>query len=94
MTKITEEKLLNEKTIEENILSSRDYKFGFYTDIETDRIPPGLSEKTIQLICDKKNEPDWMREWRLKAYRHWITLTEPQWPNFTYGPIDYQALSY
>jgi len=94
MPKSSEEKLLNEKTIEENILSSRDYKYGFYTDIETDRIPKGLNEDIIHLICDKKNEPDWMRQWRLKALRHWMTLSEPQWPNFKYGPIDYQALSY
>ena len=86
--------MLNEKTIEENTLSSRDYKYGFYTDIEMERIPSGLSEEVIHLICDKKKEPDWMREWRLKAYRHWTTMKEPHWPNFEYGPIDYQALSY
>ncbi|MCA9399759.1 MAG: Fe-S cluster assembly protein SufB, partial [Candidatus Omnitrophica bacterium] len=80
--------------MEENALSSREYKYGFYTDIEVDRIPAGLNEDVINMICDKKKEPDWMREWRLKAYRHWITLKEPQWPNFQYGPIDYQKLSY
>lgn len=85
-----ETKILNEKTIEENILTSRDYKYGFYTDIETDRIPKGLSEETIRLISQKKNEPAWMLEWRLKAYRHWLTMKEPHWPNFKYGPIDYQ----
>ncbi|MBI5415304.1 MAG: Fe-S cluster assembly protein SufB [Candidatus Omnitrophica bacterium] len=94
MHKPEETKILNEKTIEENILTSRDYKYGFYTDIETDRIPKGLGEETVHLICDKKKEPDWMREWRLKAYRHWKTMTEPHWPNFKYGPIDYQAVSY
>lgn len=92
--KKAEEKVLNEKTIEENALSSRDYKYGFYTDIETDSIPVGLNEDVINLICDKKKEPDWMRQWRLKAFRHWMTMKEPQWPNFTYGPIDYQGLSY
>jgi Fe-S cluster assembly protein SufB len=89
-----EEKILNEKTIQENTLSSRDYKYGFYTDIETDSIPKGLNEETIRQICKKKNEPEWMLNWRLKAYRHWLTLKEPHWPNFQYGPIDYQALSY
>src|SRR3989338_5946091 len=89
-----ETKLLNEKTIEENVLTSRDYKYGFYTDIETDRIPKGLSEDTIRLISQKKNEPQWMVDWRLKAYRHWLTMKEPHWPNFKYGPIDYQAISY
>ena len=89
-----ETKILNEKTIEENVLTSRDYKYGFYTEIETDRIPKGLSEDTIRLISQKKNEPDWMLEWRLKAYRHWLTMKEPHWPNFKYGPIDYQGVSY
>ncbi len=94
MTKHIGEKLLNEKTIDENILSSRDYKYGFYTDIEMDRIPKGLSEETICLISEKKNEPAWMRDWRMKAYRHWLTMKEPHWGNFQYGPLDYQAISY
>lgn len=89
-----DEKLLNERTIEENSLSRRDYKYGFVTDIETDSIPVGLSEEVINLISDKKKEPDWLREWRLKSYRHWLKMTEPKWPNFSYDAIDYQALSY
>jgi len=89
-----QEKLLNERTIEENTLSSREYKYGFYTDIEADRIPKGLNEDIIRLIVEKKKEPEWMLEWRLKALRHWTTMKEPHWPNFKYGPIDYQALSY
>ncbi len=93
MAKI-EEKILNEKTIQENKLTSRDYQYGFYTDIEMDRIPKGINEDIIRLICKKKNEPDWMLEWRLKAYRHWITLKEPHWANIKYDPIDYQDLSY
>ena len=94
MNKVTEEKLLNEKTIEENTLSSRDYKYGFYTDIEKDRIPKGLNEDVIALLSEKKGEPPWMLNWRLKAYRHWLTMKEPHWPNFEYGPIDYQSVSY
>ncbi len=94
MVKASEEKLLNEKTIEENSLSRRDYKYGFVTDIETERIPMGLNEDIIALIAEKKNEPQWMLEWRLKAYRHWTKMKEPHWPNFHYDPIDYQALSY
>jgi len=89
-----EEKILNAHTIEGNALTSRDYKYGFYTDIEVDRIPKGLNEAVIRLIVEKKGEPDWMLQWRLKAYRHWLTMKEPHWPNFHYGPIDYQALSY
>src|SRR3989338_1823717 len=94
MVKINEEKFLNEKTIEENQLTGRDYKYGFYTSIETDTIPKGLNEDVIRLIVKKKNEPAWMLEWRLKAYRHWLTMKEPHWANFKYGPIDYQGVSY
>ncbi|MBI5094817.1 MAG: Fe-S cluster assembly protein SufB [Candidatus Hydrogenedentes bacterium] len=75
-------------------LTSKDYQFGWVTDIEADTIPFGLTEDTIRLISDKKGEPEWMFEWRLKAYRHWLTLTEPSWANVTYPPIDYQALRY
>lgn len=86
--------MLNEQTIEENTLSSREYKYGFVTDIETDRIPNGLSEDVVRMISNKKEEPQWMLDFRLKAYRHWLTLKEPTWPNFKYGPIDYNAISY
>ncbi|HUK21624.1 MAG TPA: Fe-S cluster assembly protein SufB [Gemmatimonadales bacterium] len=70
------------------------YKYGFITDIEADVVPPGLDENVIRLISGKKHEPEWMLEWRLRAYRHWVTLTEPHWSNLHYGPIDYQAISY
>src|SRR5256885_2152921 len=70
------------------------YKYGFVTDIEADVVPPGLSEDVIRLISVKKGEPQWMLEWRLKAYRHWLKMPEPHWSNVTYGPIDYQAISY
>ena len=70
------------------------YKYGFITDIEADVVPPGLDESVIRLISAKKQEPEWMLEWRLRAYRHWGTLTEPHWSNLRYGPIDYQAISY
>jgi Fe-S cluster assembly protein SufB len=94
MARAAEDKILNEKTIEDNSLSSRDYKYGFYSEIETDRIPNGLNEAVVRLISEKKSEPGWMLDWRLKALRHWQTMVEPKWPNFTYGPIDYQALCY
>ena len=72
-----------------------DYKYGFVTDIETDSLPPGLNEDIIRALSAKKNEPEWMLEYRLKAYRHWQTMSEPrEWPNITYDEIDYQALSY
>jgi Fe-S cluster assembly protein SufB len=75
-------------------LINKDYQAGFETDIEADTIPPGLSEETIRLISSKKREPAWLLEWRLKAYRRWTTMTEPHWPNVSYDPIDYQAISY
>ena len=72
-----------------------DYKYGFVTDIETDDLPPGLSEDIIRAISAKKGEPEWMTEWRLGAYRKWLTMEEPtHWPNLSYEPVDYQALSY
>jgi len=70
------------------------YKYGFVPEIEADSVPPGLSEDVIRLISAKKHEPEWLTEWRLKAYRHWLTMTEPRWPNVHYPPIDYQAISY
>lgn len=77
------------------ILGSQEYKYGFVTDIESDVIPRGLSEETIRLIVEKKNEPEWMLEFRLKAYRHWLTMTEPKhWPNLNYPDINYQDMIY
>ena len=75
-------------------LVNREYQYGFSTDIESDTLPPGLSEDTVRFISAKKQEPEWLLEWRLKAYRRWLTMTEPHWPNVTYAPIDYQAISY
>jgi Fe-S cluster assembly protein SufB len=74
--------------------ANQDYKWGFVTEIDADTVPPGLNEDVIRLISKKKNEPAFMLEWRLKAYRHWLTMTEPTWANIHYPPIDYQATSY
>ena len=82
----------SDKTIEQFVES--EYKYGFTTDVETDTAPPGLSEDIIRLISRKKNEPEFMLEWRLKAYRHWLTMEEPKWPNVHYPPIDYQSIVY
>ncbi|HKE91174.1 MAG TPA: Fe-S cluster assembly protein SufB [Gemmatimonadales bacterium] len=79
-------------SIESQVLQP--YKYGFTTDIEAEVVPPGLSEDVIRLISMKKGEPDWMLDWRLKAYRNWTKMTEPKWSNVKYGPIDYQAISY
>ncbi len=75
-------------------LINKEYQAGFETDIEADTIAAGLSEETVRIISAKKHEPEWLLEWRLKAYRRWTTMTEPHWPNVTYNPIDYQAISY
>jgi Fe-S cluster assembly protein SufB len=75
-------------------LAEREYKYGFVTDIETDTVPKGLNEDIIRLISAKKNEPEFMLQWRLKAFRHWQTMPEPKWPNVHYPPIDYQDIVY
>jgi Fe-S cluster assembly protein SufB len=75
-------------------IAHREYRAGFVTDIESEAIPAGLSEDIIRLISAKKREPEWLLEWRLKAYRHWLTMKEPTWANVRYGPIDYQAIVY
>jgi Fe-S cluster assembly protein SufB len=75
-------------------LVNREYQHGFVTDVESDTIPPGLSEEIIRTISAKKDEPEWLLDWRLKAYRRWLTMKEPHWPNVHYEPIDYQAISY
>src|ERR1022692_3177108 len=74
--------------------ANQEYKWGFVTEIDADTVPPGLNEDVIRLISKKKNEPEFMLEWRLKAYRHWLTMQEPTWANIHYPPIDYQAISY
>jgi Fe-S cluster assembly protein SufB len=81
-------------TTDLDLLTSQDYKYGFVTDIEAESAPPGLNEDIVRWISAKKKEPEFMLEWRLKAFRHWLTMAEPQWPNVHYPPIDYQATSY
>lgn len=75
-------------------ISQSDYKYGFYSDIESESAPIGLCEDTIRFISEKKKEPQWMLEWRLHAYSHWLTLKEPHWQNITYPPINYQDIIY
>ena len=70
------------------------YKYGFVTDIETEKAPRGLSEDTIRFISAKKNEPGWMLEWRLGAYRRWLTMVEPTWAKVSYPKIDFNDLYY
>jgi Fe-S cluster assembly protein SufB len=75
-------------------LAEEEYKYGFYTDIESEAIPAGLNEDVIRLISEKKGEPEWMLEWRLKAYRHWLKMEEPTWAFVSYPKIDYQDIVY
>ena len=79
-------------TIEE--FASKEYKYGFVSEIESDTIPVGLSEEVIRTISSKKNEPEWLLEFRLKAYRHWLTMTDPLWHNLHVTPVDYQKIAY
>src|SRR5207237_5114453 len=86
---------LAEMSTAAELLTNREYKYGFVTDIESDVIPRGLSEDTVRLISSKKHEPEWMLEFRLKAYRNWLKMAEPsRWPNFDYPEIDFQNISY
>jgi Fe-S cluster assembly protein SufB len=76
------------------VLTRQDYKYGFVTDIEAESAPPGLNEDIVRWISAKKNEPQFMLDWRLKSFRHWTTMQEPAWHNVHYPPIDYQKISY
>ena len=73
---------------------NRRYEAGFVTDIETESLPPGLSEDVIRALSAKKSEPAWMTDWRLAAYRHWLTMAPPHWAKLAIAPIDFQAISY
>ncbi|MBS3945496.1 MAG: Fe-S cluster assembly protein SufB [Melioribacter sp.] len=93
------ENLENQEELSEDMkvldeLTSTEYKWGFVTEIESETAPKGLNEDVIRLISSKKNEPEWMTEWRLKAFRYWQKMEEPHWPNVNYPPIDYQDISY
>lgn len=88
------ESIMNTESNQIEELANREYKYGFVTDIEADTAPRGLSEDTVRFISERKNEPVWLLEWRLKAYRHWLTLEEPVWPNVHYPKIDYQNIIY
>src|SRR3954451_15395424 len=82
------------ETREIETLANREYKWGFVTEIEADEAPPGLNEDIIRFISHKKKEPQWLLDWRLKAYRHWLTMKETTWSKTNHPPIDYKATSY
>ncbi|RDJ00103.1 Fe-S cluster assembly protein SufB [Dyella solisilvae] len=98
MTTETSERSDTSSTLRDNAevaaALGRRYEAGFVTDIETDSLPPGLNEDIIRQLSALKHEPEWMTEWRLKAYRHWLTMPEPHWAKLHIGPIDFQAISY
>ena len=80
------------ETIED--LVKQEYKYGFVTDVESESAPPGLNEDIVRLISAKKGEPVWLTDWRLKAYRYWLTLSEPKWQFVKHPPIDFQDITY
>ena len=83
---------MSDKVIEKSI--SQDYKYGFETAVEQDTLPPGLDEGVIRRISEIKQEPEWLLEWRLKAYHHWLNMKEPNWAKVHYPSIDYKSISY
>ena len=89
----TAEELSEDMKILDDVTSS-EYKWGFVTDIDSETVPKGLNEDVIKLISKKKDEPGWMTEWRLKAFRYWQKMEEPTWPNVKYPQIDFQDISY
>ncbi|MBT8420607.1 MAG: Fe-S cluster assembly protein SufB, partial [Gammaproteobacteria bacterium] len=87
-------KALDVEASDVEALVDKKYQHGFVTDVDADTVPPGLDESVIRHISERKGEPEFMLEWRLNAYRHWLTMTEPQWAKVSYKPIDYQDISY
>ena len=87
----------NDRPSSQNVIdeaTSSEYKYGFTSDIDTEIVPPGLSEETVRLISRLKGEPEWLLEFRLKAFRHWLSLTPPEWAHLDIPEIDFQAISY
>src|SRR6266566_2448150 len=82
------------KSVLQEQMAKQEYKYGFVADFDEDTIPKGLNEDVVRLISRKKKEPEWMTEWRLRAYRHWLTMKEPTWSNVRYPPINYQDIIY
>ena len=82
----------SQQTLEE--VTNREYQYGFVTDIDAETVPPGLDESVVRWISNKKEEPQWLLDWRLKAYRRWLKMVDPSWAKVDYPPIDYQAISY
>ena len=88
------EKIPTQEEIDLQEVADREYKYGFVTDIEADALPPGLSEDIVREISRRKNEPEWLLEYRLRAYAHWRTMEEPDWAFIQYPPVDYENIIY
>ena len=88
------EQVLDKSTELLEQFANREYEHGWSANIESDTLPPGLNEDVVRAISAKKNEPQWLLDWRLKAYKHFLTMTEPKWPNVDYEPVDLQSISY
>src|SRR5712691_1474038 len=82
------------KSVLQEQMAKQEYKYGFVSDLDEETAPKGLNEDIVRLISGKKKEPEWFLEWRLRAYRHWLTMKEPKWSNVTYPPINYQDIIY
>ena len=85
---------MSSETQELQKLANQEYKYGFFTEVETDTVPAGLNEDVVRLISGKKKEPEFLLDWRLKAYRHWLRMEEPRWAFLNYPSIDYQDMVY
>jgi Fe-S cluster assembly protein SufB len=86
--------MAKKQEIQEQLKARKSYPFGWHVELDEDTVPPGLNEDIIRMISAKKEEPEWLLEWRLKAYRHWLTMKEPEWANIHYEPVDYQKIRY
>src|SRR5207245_10429808 len=82
------------KSVLQEQMAKQEYKYGFVSDLDEDKAPKGLNEDIVRLISRKKNEPEWFLEWRVRAYRHWLTMKEPKWSNGTYRALNYQDIIY
>jgi Fe-S cluster assembly protein SufB len=85
---------VSQSSVDDLVEAGREYSAGFVTDVEADTLPPGLSEDVIRFISTRKDEPEWLTEWRLQAYQQWQEMKEPNWPHLHYPPVDFQSISY
>ena len=85
---------MSQSSVDDLVEARREYSAGFVTDVETDTLPPGLNEDVIRFISERKDEPEWLTQWRLQAFQQWQDMTEPDWPHLHYPEVDFQSISY